>query len=488
MRIHTLDLVIVVVYLLGVTALGIHFRRRKQNAAADGTEAVGRDYFLGGRTAPWWALAFSIVATETSTLTIIGTPAISYAGNLTFLQWVFGYLVGRMLIVVLLLPGYFRGEFFTAYALIERRFGQKMRAVAASTFLVTRALAEGVRVAAIALVISVVLGTSESLAIVIVIALTILYTFEGGMKAVIWTDVAQLLLYLTGSMVTFVLLLHRIPGGWGEVTQVAATAGHKLQVLDFSFNLATKYTFWAGVIGGAFLTMASHGTDQTIVQRLLAARNQRDSRRALLVSGLIVLFQFTIFLLIGVLLYVFAQHNPLLAPGERADRILPLFLVREMPSGLAGLLLASIIAVAMSNASGSLNSLAASSVMDFSRLRGKTTDASSFLKLSQRMTLFWGLVLMGFGFVKWGPLLEAGLTVSSLPWGSLLGLFLLGTLDRSATARGALTGMFVGLAAILCVLRFTNIAYTWYVLIGTVVTFVVGALVSRITRSAITAA
>jgi solute:Na+ symporter, SSS family len=484
MRIHTLDLVIVVGYLLGVTALGIHFRRRQQNAASS-TEGVGREYFLGGRTAPWWALAFSIVATETSTLTIIGTPAISYAGNLTFLQLVFGFLIGRVLVVLLLLPGYFRGEFFTAYALIEKRFGQRMRAVAASTFLLTRALAEGVRVAAIALVVSVVLGTSESLAVLIVIALTILYTFEGGMKAVIWTDVAQLLLYLTGSMITFVLLLHRIPGGWGEVAQIAAGAGHKLQVFDLSFGLATKYTFWSGLIGGAFIMMASHGTDQTIVQRLLAARDQRDSRLALLVSGVIVLFQFTVFLLIGLLLYVFAQHHPLLSPGERADRILPLFLVREMPSGLAGLLLASIIAVAMSNASGSLNSLAASSVLDFSRLRGRTTDAASFLRLSQRMTLVWGVVLMGFGFVKWGPVLETGLTVASLPFGSLLGLFLLGTLDRSATARGALTGMVLGLAAILYVLRFTNIAYTWYVLIGAVVTFLVGALVSRVTRTAV---
>jgi Na+/proline symporter len=304
------------------------------------------------------------------------------------------------------------------------------------------------------------------------------------MKAVIWTDVAQLLLYLTGSMVTFWLLLQRIPGGWSEITQVAAAAGHKMQILDFSFDLAKKYTFWSGLIGGAFLTMASHGTDQTIVQRLLAARDQRDSRRALLTSGVIVLVQFTIFLLIGVLLYVFAQHTPLLSAGERTDRILPVFLVHEMPVGLAGLLLASIIAVAMSNASGSLNSLAASSVLDFSRLRGRTTGAAGFLRLSRRMTLFWGLVLMAFGFVKWGPLLETGLTVASLPFGSLLGLFLLGTLDRNANARGALTGMFVGLAVILCVLRFTDIAFTWYVLIGASVTFVSGALVSRVAKTA----
>src|ERR1700747_2536775 len=315
MRIHRVDLVIVVVYLMGVTALGVYFRRGQQDV---------RDYFLGGRSAPWWALAFSIVATETSTLTIIGTPAISFATNLTFIQLVFGYLIGRILIVVLLLPGYFRGEFFTAYALIEKRFGPRMRSLAASTFLITRAIAEGVRVAAIALVVSVVLGTSERLAVFIVIALTIVYTFEGGMKAVIWTDVAQLLFYLAGRAITFFFLLHRIPGGGNEVAQVAAASGHKLQFLDFSWNFATKYTFWSGLIGGAFLTMASHGTDQTIVQRLLAAKSEPDSPRALLTTGPIVLFQFTVFLLIGVLLYVFAQHWPLLSAGEKTDRILPL--------------------------------------------------------------------------------------------------------------------------------------------------------------------
>jgi solute:Na+ symporter, SSS family len=478
MRIHPVDLGIVIVYLLGVTALGVYFRRGSQDA---------KDYFLGGRTAPWWALAFSIVATETSTLTIIGTPAISYGGNMTFLQLVFGYLIGRVLIVLLLLPGYFRGEFFTAYALIEKRFGARTRAVAATTFLVTRAIAEGVRVAAIALVVSVVLGTSERLAVMVVIALTIIYTLEGGMKAVIWTDVAQFLLYLAGSGITLWLLLHRLPSGWNEVTQVAATAGHKLQVFDFSFHWATKYTFWSGVIGGAFLTMASHGTDQTIVQRLLAARNQRDAGRALVASGVIVIVQFTVFLLIGVLLFVFSQHTPLLAPGERLDRILPLYLVREMPVGLAGLLLASIIAVAMSNASGSLNSLAASSILDFSRLRGRATDTKSFVKISRAMTLVWGLVLMGFGLVKWGPLLEAGLTVVALPLASLLGLFLLGTIDRRANAVGALVGMFFGLAVILYVFKFTTVAFSWYVMIGSIVTFVVGAAISRVMGQRVTA-
>jgi Na+/proline symporter len=348
------------------------------------------------------------------------------------------------------------------------------------TFLGTRTLAEGVRVSAIALVVSVALGTSEGLAVFVVIALTILYTFEGGMRAVIWTDVAQFLLYLAGSVATLFLVLQHIPGGWSEVLQVAASQGNKLQLFDFSWGLATKYTFWSGVIGGAFLTMASHGVDQTIVQRLLAAKTQQDSRKALLASGAIVLVQFALFLIVGVLLFVYSRHTPLLAPGERTDRILPNFIVREAPVGLAGILLASILAVAMSNASGALNSLAASSVLDLNALRGRAARPVDFLKRSRRMTLVWGAVLVVFGLVKWGPVLEAGLTVASLPFGSLLGLFFLGTFDPKANARGSLLGMFAGLTAVLLVYGFTAVVFTWYVMIGACVTFAVGAALSRV--------
>jgi SSS family transporter len=329
-------------------------------------------------------------------------------------------------------------------------------------------------------VVSVALGTSERLAVFIVIALTILYTFEGGMRAVIWTDVAQFLLYLAGSLLTFAVLLHKIPGGWQEVTQVAALHGSKLQILNFAANLTTKYTFWSGLIGGAFLTMASHGTDQTIVQRLLAAKNQRDSSRALLASAAIVLFQFMLFLLVGVLLFTFSQRTPLLSAGERADRILPNFIVQHMPVGVVGILLASILAVAMSNASGSLNSLAASSVLDFAVLRGRQQQSTNFLAISRRMTIFWGALLIILGLMPWGPLLETGLTVASLPFGSLLGLFLLGTFDPQANSRGALTGMFAGLAVVLLIWRLTPVAFTWYVLIGSLTTLAVGLLVSRL--------
>jgi SSS family transporter len=473
MQISPIDFGILVLYLAGITAFGAQFRRGQKTV---------RDYFLGGRTAPWWALGCSIVATETSTLTIIGTPAIAYAGNLGFLQLVFGYLVARVILCVALIPQYFQGEFYTAYQLLERRFGGRMKRAAAVVFLGTRALAEGVRISAIGKVVSVAFGTGERSSILIIAVLTLFYTFEGGMRAVIWTDVIQFFLYLGGSVVAFFLLLHKIPGGWGEVTQAAAAAGGKLRVFDFAFSLTQSYTFWSGLLGGTFLTMASHGTDQTMVQRLLAARNERDSKKALLASGVIILLQFALFLLLGVMLFVYAQHFALAAPGGDTDKIYPEFIVHAMPVGLAGIVLASIFAIAMSNASGSLNSLASSSIMDLGVRRGEA--AADSLRRSRKMTLAWGVVLGLLGLVRWGPVLVAGLTIASITYGAMLGVFLLGTWNRRANETGALVGFGVGLAAMIVVKFETPLAWTWYVFVGTVITFAVGSLASVFVRSA----
>ncbi len=466
MQISPTDFAILVLYLAGITLFGARFRRDQKTL---------RDYFLGGRTAPWWALALSIVATETSTLTIISTPGIAYGGNLGFLQLALGYLVARIILCVVLIPQYFQGEFYTAYQLLEKRFGKRMRSTAAVIFLATRALAEGVRISAIGKVVSVAFGTGERISILIVAALTLFYTFEGGMRAVIWTDVIQFTLYLTGSIVAFFLLLHKIPGGWMEVTHAAAVAGGKLRIFDFTFSLTQSYTFWSGVLGGTFLTMASHGTDQTMVQRLLAARNERDSKTALLASGVIVFVQFALFLVIGVMLFVFAQHNSLPVPGGDPDRIFPQFIVHDMPVGLAGLVLASIFAIAMSNASGSLNSLASSSIID---LGARQRDAAQPLGSSRRMTLMWGIVLAMLGMIHWGPVLVAGLTIASITYGALLGVFLLGTWNRGATENGALVGFVAGLMFMLAVKFLSPLAWTWYVLVGTLVTFAIGSLAS----------
>jgi len=469
MRLSALDLAIIAAYLMGITLFGMRFRKGQQGL---------RDYFLGGRTTPWWALAFSIVATETSTLTVIGTPALAFAGNLGFLQLVIGYLVARVVLCVVFIPRYFRGEFYTAYQLIELRFGERMKSVAAGTFLLTRALAEGVRITAVALVVSVAFGTGQRTSVILITLLTLLYTFHGGLRAVIWTDVVQLGIYLSGAVACFFLLLQRIPGGWNEVVQTAAAAGGKLSMLDFTFSLTQTYTFWSGIVGGTFLTMASHGTDQLMVQRLLAARDARDSKRALLASGVVIFLQFALFLIIGVMLYAYQQHVPLIAAGQPTDRIFPEFIVREMPAGLVGLMIAAIFAAAMSTTSGTLNSLASSSIVDFYRARAQATDESRFLQVSRRMTLVWGVVLLVLGNVQWGPLLEAGLTIASITYGSLLGLFLLGFWNRRATPAGALAGMIAGLAMMLYVKFGTPLAWTWYVLVGTVTTFAVGSLAS----------
>jgi SSS family solute:Na+ symporter len=470
MRISLTDLFIIVAYLAGVTLFGARFRRSQQTV---------RDYFLGGRTAPWWALACSIVATETSTLTIIGTPAIAYAGNLGFLQLVLGYVVARVILCVVLVPQYFQGEFYTAYQLLEKRFGGSMKRAASAVFLATRALAEGVRISAVGKVFSVAFGFGDRASIAAITALTLFYTFEGGMRAVIWTDVMQFTLYILGSIAAFFVLLHKIPGGWTTVTHTAAAAGGKFSMFDFTFSLTKSYTFWSGLIGGTFLTMASHGTDQTMVQRLLAARSERESKIALISSGFIVFVQFGLFLVIGVMLFVFGQHYYLPIPEGDTDRIFPAFIVREMPVGVVGIVLASIFAVAMSNASGSLNSLASSTVMDFRR----PSDKAPSVYRSRLITLAWGLVLGILGLVRWGGVLVAGLTIASITYGGLLGVFLLGTWNRRANQTGALIGFVVGIATMIVVNRLTPLAFTWYVLAGTIVTFAVGSMASALAKS-----
>src|ERR1700686_4224697 len=353
------DLAIILAYLAAITLFGARFRHGQKSL---------RDYFLGGRTAPWWGISLSIVSAETSTLTIVGTPSLAFGGNLGFLQIVLGYLLARVVISLLFLPHYFRGEMFPAYELMRRRFGERIRKLTASIFLVTRALAEGVRVFAISLVISIVLGTGEVASIIVMVCLTLFYTVEGGMTAVIWTDVVQMFLYVAGAVLSFFVILHQIPGGWPHVAQVAQAA-HKFQVFDFRFSFsaeffARNYSFWAGLIGGCFLTTASHGTEQLLVQRLLAAKTERQSRAALFSSWVVIFFQFALFLFIGLLLYVH-YSDAHLAPPKPLESIYPAFIWQNLPRGGAGLVIAAILAAGMSNLSAALNALASTTVMDF---------------------------------------------------------------------------------------------------------------------------
>jgi SSS family transporter len=468
------DLAVIGLYLAGITWFGARFRHTQKSL---------KDYYLGGRSAPWWAIALSIVSAETSTLTIIGTPTLAFAGNLGFLQVVFGYLLARLVIAALFLPHYFRGEMFTAYELIGRRFGGRLRRLTAGTFLVVRGLAEGVRVFAISIVISVVLGTGEVASIVLIVCLTLFYTFEGGMTAVIWTDVVQMFLYVFGALVSFVVILHHIPGGWGHVVAVAAPAG-KLRIFDFAFELTPQffsrsYTFWAGVVGGCFLTTASHGTEQLMVQRLLAARSQAESRLALFASWVVIFVQFSLFLAIGVILYVFYKDANL-PPPQPPDWLYPGFVWRYLPPGLAGLVMAAVLAAAMSNLSAALNSLSSTTIMDFYRPFNPRLSEQSYLRLARGATVVWGLVLLGIGTLArhWGPVLETGLTIASIAYGGLLGVFLLGLSTQRVGELAAIFGMICGLAVVIWVRLETSIAWTWYVFIGTSFTFLSGWLAS----------
>jgi solute:Na+ symporter, SSS family len=475
MGLNLVDLGVIVVYLAGITLFGLRFRKQQRSL---------RDYFLADNTIPWWAISLSIVAAETSTLTVISIPGLAFDKNFAFLQLVIGYMIGRVIISFLLLPHYFRGELFTAYQLIERRFGQRLRSLTAGLFLITRAAAEGVRVFAVAIVIKIslshLLGGLGDLgrdvtAIAIVTALTLIYTFEGGLAAVIWTDVIQIAIYVTGTLVGIYTILHLVPGGWSTIQSVAAPAG-KFHIFDFSFNLHTTYTLWSGVIGGAFLTTASHGTDQLIVQRLLSARGEREAKFALLASGVFVFFQFALFLMVGAMLFVFYKMYPPAVAFLKTDTVFPTFIVTRMPQAVRGLMIAAILAAAMSNLSAALNSLASTSIMDFyARLVPSSSDERR-LKLARISTLGWALILFVLAIVarNGGKVVEVGLSIASVAYGALLGVFLLGVLTKRATESGSMVGMLCGFIFNIYLWRFTTISFAWYVAFGSVLTFAVG--------------
>lgn len=472
---HSVDLIVIAAYLAGITWFGSRFKQSQRTL---------KDYFLGGRNTPWWAIAFSIVSAETSTLTVIGTPALSFRGNFGFLQVVLGYLFARIVISTLFLPQYFRGELFTAYELMQRRFGKRIRKFTAGTFLLLRALAEGVRVFAISLVISIILGTGEVPSIFVIVCLTLFYTFEGGMTAVIWTDVAQMFLYVGGAVLSFFVIFHQIPGGWSHVFAIAGQphifGPGKFQIFDFSFGwnaqfFRTTYSFWAGVIGGCLLTTSSHGTEQLMVQRLLAARSERESRMALFASWFVILFQFALFLVIGALLYVRYTDTGRSAPAA-IDSIYPDFIWHNLPPGIAGLVTAAILAAAMSNLSAALNSLSSTTIMDFVKplSRVPRTEAH-YMKMAKWATVLWGVILFVVGlFAQYysHSVLEAGLTIASLLYGGLLGVFLLGLLTKRPGENAAIVGMIAGLITTIALQKY--VAYTWYILVGSAVTMIVG--------------
>jgi SSS family transporter len=467
MGFSTLDYVVLFGYLLGCAIFGTLVGRGQRSL---------NDYFLAGKHMPWWAISFSIVATETSTLTFIGAPAIAYTGNLTFLQVIVGYFLGRLLVSFILIPSYFQGSIHTAYELLNVQFGKKIQNFSALLFQGSRSLADGVRLFATGLVLSVVTDLSDHWTVVIIGVVTMVYTYYGGMRAVVWNDVAQLIIYMGGAVIAFFVLLERIPGGWTEVVALADPLG-KFQFIDFTLDLSLTYTFWSGLIGGAFITFGTHGTDQMMVQRYLACGDRRGSQLALIVSGVVVFLQFLLFLIIGVMLYAFYQRFPLSQELEQVDRIFPIFIVEQMPAGLSGLIIAAIFAAAMSTLSSSLNSLSSSSINDFYKIyfcKGASED--HYFRASRALTLFWGIVLIVISLLarNWGEVLQVGLTITSITMGSVLGVFLLGLRKRTIGEGAALVAMISGLMIVLAIHLLSDVAWTWYMLIGTAVTFLVG--------------
>jgi SSS family transporter len=496
---NTLDFIVIVAYLLGVTALGIWVGRRQRDA---------KDYFVADRAIPWWAVMFSIVASETSALTFISIPGLAYGGNLGFLQVAFGYLIGRIVLSFTLLPRYYEGNLVTAYALLEKRFGLATRRFTSIVFMVTRGMADSVRVFATAVPIALIIGpllparAVMPVAVLVLGTLTVIYTIRGGMRAVVWTEIVQASVYILGGVSAAIVVGKLVNGGWSSILNSAASVDpSKLQMISWERGFNNPHTMYAGLIGGAFLSMASHGADQLIVQRLLSARSLKDSRAALIGSGVAVIFQFALFLVLGIGLWAFYQGRQFAIP----DQIFPTFIVDQMPHGLIGLLLAAVLAATMSTHSGAINSLAAASTHDiYLPITGRKADDPATLRVGRVFALLWGIVLTGGALLfpenSKTPVVVVALSIASFTYGGLLGGFFLAILWRRATQRDAILGMSVGIAVMSVIVfakqisaaipalapkleRVSLIAWPWYVLIGTTITLFVGIL-SSLTHAA----
>lgn len=493
-----LDIVILFAYLIGTVLFGAWFSRRQRKGV--------KDYFVSSQHIPWWAIMASVVSTETSSLTFVSVPGVAFAGNFTFLQLVIGYLFGRLAVTLLFVPLYFRGELMTVYQLLGQRFGSSVRRLASTLFLITRSVADGFRLYLTGLVLAAVIlavpgseeaarqwlpSLSPTLSIIILSVLimgiaTIVFSYLGGIDAVIWTDVTQLGIYLVGAFVAAFILLGKIPGGWNEVMSVGAAAG-KFKLFDFAMDITKSNTFWSGLIGGAFLTTATHGTDQLMVQRYLCGDSPNAARKALLVSGVVVLAQFGLFLLIGVMLFVFytnyapSEMSAFLVDGQpRADRVFPHFIVSHLPTGVVGLVIAAIAAAAFTS---SLNAQASTTMADFylPMTRNEKSEAH-YLKVSKLLTAMWGVVQISTGMLAAlylsRSMVDQVLDIQSFTNGVILGIFFLGTFTKRVRSAAAIVGIMVGGAVMLYVKFDTPISWQWYVVIGSLTTFVVGYLAS----------
>ena len=477
-----IDYVIVAVYLVGVTLAGIRIAGKQQSS---------RDYFLGGKEMSWWSVGFSIVASETSTLTFISIPGLAYKSNLHFLQLAIGYFIGRLLVSILFIPAYYAGDLETAYDFIGKRFGMPLRKFTSSVFIVTRVLASGVRLFATAIPVHLITGLDYVPCILLIGVFTLIYTYLGGLKAVVAMDVVQMFIYLGGAVASMILILNHLPNGWADVVRFASQDGaNKFQIINPSWGtgffdfLTAPYTLVGGLLGGTFLTMASHGTDQLLVQRLLGCKTRWDSQRALMLDASFIVLQFAFFLVLGLCLFAFYGGVSFQQLGlKSSDEIFPKFIVENLPSGVAGLVVAGVLASAMGTLSSSISSLASSTYMDLFKgtTRGRSLNEKQEVLWSRLFTLLWGVILIGGAMLfrdTRNPVVELGLKIASFTYGGLLGTFFLGLFFRRTNQGDAVAGFIAGLVAMILVLTRTRIDFTWHTLIGCAVTIVVGNLVS----------
>ncbi len=472
---RTVDYVIIVLFLIVAAVLGI---------VSGGKQKSAKDYFLGSTSVPWWAVCFSIVAAETSTLTFISIPGLAYLTNLNFLQVTFGYLIGRVIVAVFFLPSYFKGDLNTAYAFLEGRFGLKTRRFSSIIFLFTRTAADGVRLFATAIPLKLMLDINYPLAIVIIALVTLIYTYTGGVKGVIWVDVLLMFIYLGGAIIAlYFIVYHFLPNGFDSIFNNPQIAD-KLSIFNLGFDsgfagfFKQPYTLIGGIVGGAFLSMASHGTDQLIVQRLLTTKNLKSAQKAIIGSGILVIFQFALFLLLGVALYVFyGQLN------MRSDEIFPSFIINKLPSPFSGIIIAGLFAAAMSTLAGSISSLSSSTMLDLYRPLHKSLDVKKELLISRLVTIMWAVLLVGaalFFMNTSHTVVELALSIASFTYGGLLGTFMLGLFVKKAKQEDALAGFTSGIFIMVTVISLQLVGWTWYTLIGVIGTIFIGWFLSKL--------
>ncbi|MBU2505716.1 MAG: sodium:solute symporter [Bacteroidetes bacterium] len=480
---RTIDYVIIAVYLIGIALVG---------AFSGGKQKSVKDYFLGAKSVPWWAVCFSIVAAETSTLTFISIPGLAYLTNLNFLQVTFGYLIGRIIIAIFFLPSYYKGELSTAYALLENRFGSKTRSFASIVFLFTRTAADGVRLFATAIPLKLLLDISYPAAIIIIALIALVYTYLGGVRGVIWVDVIQMFIYLGGASIALAFLLFNYLPDLNISFFSALSEKGKLDIFNFGFSGGIKeffgqpYTLISGLLGGAFLSMASHGTDQLIVQRLLTTNDLKSSRKAIIGSGIIVIIQFALFLMVGAALYLFYGTLDLSAIGLlKADEIFPKFIIESLPVGVSGIIIAGLFAAALSTLAGSISSLSSSTMLDLYKPYTKIDDPVKELKISRIITVIWAFLLVCsalFFMSSPGAVVELALGIASFTYGGLLGTFILALMVKKAKQEDALAAFTGGILIMITVISLNMVAWTWYTLIGVAATVIIGTLLASLSQ------